>query len=91
MSTVERKPQDEAKTPPCSVARRYFRGVEWTCHEGHKQIYATSLMRISRDRLGCIIGSMVRRGVWCSECEATTMPKEIGRVVRMDVAKETRR
>jgi len=62
----------------------YFRGVRWVCEEGHENVSATSMFRISRERLGCIIGTMSRGGEWCKECGTIAMPKEVKETVRLD-------
>lgn len=73
-----------------STTRRYFRGVEWICEQGHANVHPTSFMRLSADRLACILDSMTR-GAWCEQCNAKMIPAEIGRAVRVSEAKATTR
>lgn len=66
-----------------SNKERQFRGIEWFCEDGHRNVYSTSFYRLSKIRLSLLIGEMLRGGEWCQECNCKTMPSEFGDVVNL--------
>lgn len=54
--------------------QRHFRGLKIKLECGYVAVAATSFYRLSRDRQAAIGSALVRRGVWCFECNATCQP-----------------
>jgi hypothetical protein len=63
---------------------RYFRGVLFKLECGHEKVQSTSMYRLDRRRLSCIIGSTNRTGLWCLECNALCQPTECKGTVRLN-------
>jgi hypothetical protein len=49
--------------------QRFCRGISVRLECGHAGVHPTSMYRLDARRLGCIIGDLRRRGVWCGECK----------------------
>jgi hypothetical protein len=47
--------------------------IELEC--GHFVSFVTSFFRLQRDRLACLKGDLIRKGVWCKICKTTDQPK----------------
>ena len=47
--------------------------IELEC--GHFASEVTSFYRLQRDRLACLRGSWIAKGIWCPMCKATDQPK----------------
>lgn len=54
--------------------RAHFRGLRVALECGHEVVQSTGLYRLTEARVACLAGALVRRGVWCSDCEATCQP-----------------
>lgn len=48
----------------------HFKAIEVELECGHIVTMSTSMYRLSKPRLNCIISGAVRRGVWCNKCNA---------------------
>lgn len=69
------------------MRRRFFRAVRFKLECGHTEDEVTSFYRMDRRRLSCLIGSMNRRGIWCSTCNALCQPTECLGTVRVSEVK----
>lgn len=56
--------------------RRYFRGVKMRLECGHVEVRGTSFFRLSEGRAACIVGSYIRKGVFCKQCKAICQPEQ---------------
>jgi len=50
--------------------RLYFRGLRFKLECGHVEEETTSFYRLSKSRAACLVGSFIRRGVFCDKCKA---------------------
>ncbi len=51
------------------MSKNLFQAVKFELECGHIGIVYTSMYRLSKARLSCLIGDAVRSGVWCTVCK----------------------
>jgi hypothetical protein len=64
------------------MRQNHFRGIEWWCEAGHRQVLSTCLYRIDAVTKSILIGGLMRKP-WCTEYNAASQPVKIGSTVRV--------
>lgn len=76
---------------PRTRRNRFTRGIKARLECGHVGVHPTCMYRLDARRLGCIIGDIVRRGIWCDRCKAYCAVKEHLGTVRVSDTPSGRR